>query len=207
MTAAKTWTLHVGRQLRRRRRRRMVSIPRSRTLFHNGVTAGCSAGNYCPGSSVTRAQMAVFLLKAKLGRAYLPPPATGNGFRRRPGRRLRRRLDRGSRRQRDRRRLRGRDLLPGQPGDAGADGGLPAEGETRQRLRAATGRGPLRRRAAFEPLRAVDRAARSARASPPAAAAGTTVPRAEHPRTDGGVFDQMFGLKLDGRFGQESKLR
>ena len=31
------------------------------TLFHNGVTAGCTGGNYCPDASVTRAQMAVFL--------------------------------------------------------------------------------------------------------------------------------------------------
>ncbi|MEX1245671.1 MAG: PQQ-dependent sugar dehydrogenase [Thermoanaerobaculia bacterium] len=38
-----------------------------------GVTVGCGGGNYCPGASVTRAQMAVFLLKTFLGSAYVPP--------------------------------------------------------------------------------------------------------------------------------------
>jgi hypothetical protein len=42
-----------------------------------GVTGGCGGGNYCPESPVTRAQMAVFLLKALLGSAYAPPPAAG----------------------------------------------------------------------------------------------------------------------------------
>ena len=50
------------------------------TVARNGVTAGCGGGNYCPGDSVTRAQMAVFLLKSKLGAAHVPPPATGNVF-------------------------------------------------------------------------------------------------------------------------------
>src|SRR5262249_43940728 len=34
-------------------------------LFAEGVTTGCGNGDYCPGSSISRAQMAVFLLKAK----------------------------------------------------------------------------------------------------------------------------------------------
>ncbi len=42
-------------------------------LVRNAITAGCGGGNYCPGSSVTRAQMAVFLLRAKDGPAYTPP--------------------------------------------------------------------------------------------------------------------------------------
>jgi len=50
------------------------------TLFRSGVTAGCSAGNYCRDDAVTRAQMAVFLLKAKLGASYTPPPCTGDVF-------------------------------------------------------------------------------------------------------------------------------
>ncbi len=49
-------------------------------LFRSGVTAGCTPGNYCRDDAVTRAQMAVFLLKAKLGAAYLPPPCTGTVF-------------------------------------------------------------------------------------------------------------------------------
>jgi hypothetical protein len=32
---------------------------------------------YCPENPVTRAQMAVFLLKAKHGSSYMPPAATG----------------------------------------------------------------------------------------------------------------------------------
>jgi hypothetical protein len=41
------------------------------------ITAGCGGGNFCPAAAVTRAQMAVLLLRALLGADYLPPPATG----------------------------------------------------------------------------------------------------------------------------------
>ena len=34
----------------------------------------------CPSATVTRAQMAVFLLKASLGSAYAPPACTGTVF-------------------------------------------------------------------------------------------------------------------------------
>jgi len=47
------------------------------SVFRHGITAGCGGGNYCPASPVTRAQMAVFLLKAEHGSAYLPPACTG----------------------------------------------------------------------------------------------------------------------------------
>jgi predicted outer membrane repeat protein len=48
-------------------------------LYASGITGGCSASplNYCPDSTVTRAQMAVFLLVAEHGTGYTPPPATG----------------------------------------------------------------------------------------------------------------------------------
>ena len=46
-------------------------------LAAEGVTAGCGGGNFCPGTAVTRDQMAVFLLKAKYGTGYVPPVATG----------------------------------------------------------------------------------------------------------------------------------
>jgi len=46
-------------------------------LSHEGITGGCGGGNYCPGSAVTRAQMAVFLLKGEHGSSYVPPPCTG----------------------------------------------------------------------------------------------------------------------------------
>jgi len=46
-------------------------------LFLDGITAGCGNNNYCPNATVTRDQMAVFLLRAKHGAGYSPPPATG----------------------------------------------------------------------------------------------------------------------------------
>jgi choice-of-anchor B domain-containing protein len=57
-------------------------------LFHDhvvavaraAVTAGCGPGIYCPAGAVTRAQMAVFLLKGKYGASHVPPPATGTLF-------------------------------------------------------------------------------------------------------------------------------
>jgi len=42
-------------------------------LAASGVTAGCGGGKYCPADPVTRAQMAVFLLRTKEGLTYLPP--------------------------------------------------------------------------------------------------------------------------------------
>jgi hypothetical protein len=49
-------------------------------LAGNQITAGCGNGNYCTGASVTRAQMAVFMLRGKSGLCYTPPPATGTVF-------------------------------------------------------------------------------------------------------------------------------
>jgi copper-binding protein NosD len=48
-------------------------------LAREGITSGCSVSppQYCPGAGVTRGQMAVFLLRAKHGAGYDPPPATG----------------------------------------------------------------------------------------------------------------------------------
>jgi len=72
----KTWTLHVGESF--------TDVPTSQlfyryieNIFHNGITGGCGAGIYCPTSSVTRAQMAAFLLKAEHGALYTPPPCIG----------------------------------------------------------------------------------------------------------------------------------
>ncbi len=45
-----------------------------------GVTGGCGNGNFCPGGTVTREQMAIFLLRAKEGAAYTPPACTGAVF-------------------------------------------------------------------------------------------------------------------------------
>lgn len=50
-------------------------------LRSDGITGGCGTNLYCPNSPVTRAQMAVFLLKSKYGNAYLPPAVgAGTGF-------------------------------------------------------------------------------------------------------------------------------
>jgi hypothetical protein len=47
-------------------------------LAAENVTAGCGGGNYCPDAAVTRAQMAVFLLKIEHGSGYAPPACTGD---------------------------------------------------------------------------------------------------------------------------------
>ena len=48
-------------------------------LYNDGITTGCWKNplRYCPSSPVTRAQMAIFLLRAKHGSNYKPPAATG----------------------------------------------------------------------------------------------------------------------------------
>ena len=68
----KTWTLHIGESF--------PDVPTDHqfyafieNLFHNGVTTGCAGGGYCLTDPVTRAQMAVFLLKSKFGSAHIPP--------------------------------------------------------------------------------------------------------------------------------------
>jgi peptidyl-Asp metalloendopeptidase len=38
----------------------------------DGITSGCTATTYCPESSVTRAQMAVFVLRSRCGAGYVP---------------------------------------------------------------------------------------------------------------------------------------
>jgi hypothetical protein len=46
-------------------------------LAARDVTSGCAPGLYCPGGSVTREQMAVFVLRTHDGPSYVPPPCTG----------------------------------------------------------------------------------------------------------------------------------
>jgi len=46
-------------------------------LSMDGVTSGCGPTHYCPGSLTTRAEMAVFLLRAKYGMDYAPPTPVG----------------------------------------------------------------------------------------------------------------------------------
>ena len=51
-------------------------------LYNDGITTGCAASplRFCPGNDVSRAEMAVFLLRAKHGRSYNPPAGTGSLF-------------------------------------------------------------------------------------------------------------------------------
>jgi hypothetical protein len=42
-------------------------------LASEGIATGCMAGSYCPEAPVTRAQMAVFLLRSRYGASYIPP--------------------------------------------------------------------------------------------------------------------------------------
>jgi subtilisin family serine protease len=49
-------------------------------LAAEGITLGCGGGRYCPEGPVTRAEMALFLLRSKYGGNYQPPPATGTRF-------------------------------------------------------------------------------------------------------------------------------
>jgi hypothetical protein len=51
-----------------------------KALASLGITNGCGGGNYCPEQSVTRDQMAVFLLRAEHGGVYIPPAGTGTLF-------------------------------------------------------------------------------------------------------------------------------
>jgi YVTN family beta-propeller protein len=49
-------------------------------LYDEGLTSGYPDGTYRPQNQVTRAEMAVFLLKAKYGSSYTPPPVSGGSF-------------------------------------------------------------------------------------------------------------------------------
>jgi parallel beta-helix repeat protein len=53
-------------------------------IYEAGITGGCSVSpvlNYCPGQTVTRAQMAIFLLRGIHGSSYAPPAVGANtGF-------------------------------------------------------------------------------------------------------------------------------
>jgi CSLREA domain-containing protein len=76
--ATRSWLLHVGGSFEdvggQSPFLRFVE-----TLLHRGVTAGCGAGHYCPGSSTTRQEMAVFVLTALEGIGYRPLPCAA-GF-------------------------------------------------------------------------------------------------------------------------------
>jgi hypothetical protein len=50
-------------------------------LAAEGITGGCGPSLYCPNATVTRAQMAIFLLRGEHGSGYTPPDVgTSTGF-------------------------------------------------------------------------------------------------------------------------------
>ena len=51
-----------------------------RQLKEEQITKGCGVGLYCPHDPVSRAQMAIFLLRIEHGADYQPPDATGTVF-------------------------------------------------------------------------------------------------------------------------------
>jgi len=67
------WSVHVGGSF--------SDVPSSQafylfveSLWHRGVTAGCGPGQFCPGDTVTRGQMAAFIARAEVGgEANIPP--------------------------------------------------------------------------------------------------------------------------------------
>jgi len=57
-----------------------IFYPFVTTLVRNEITVGTGGGNYGVNQSTLRQQMAVFLLKAKYGICYVPPPCTVPAF-------------------------------------------------------------------------------------------------------------------------------
>ncbi|MEP0773799.1 MAG: S8 family serine peptidase [Acidobacteriota bacterium] len=76
--ASKAWTIHIGGSF--------GDVPPERwgyrfieTILHHRVTSGCGGGNFCPASTVSRWQMAVFLARL-LHPGPLPPSGTVPGL-------------------------------------------------------------------------------------------------------------------------------
>ena len=156
------------------------------TVFRNGITAGCGGGNYCPGAAVTRAQMAVFLLKAEHGSDYTPPPCTGHfadvdcpsAFADWIEQLAAENITAGC--------GDGTNYCPGDPVTRAADGRLPAQDGARRGLPSAL------LRAAFStclplPLRRLDRAARRRKHHRRMRRRQLLPVESEHARADGGV--------------------
>ncbi len=69
---AKTWALHVGGSF--------TDVPATNpfyrkieTLLHEGITAGCTATEYCPSETVNRGQMSLFVARAMTGHPVAIP--------------------------------------------------------------------------------------------------------------------------------------
>jgi hypothetical protein len=78
---SKTWKIHLGGSFADVGSSHWAG-PFIERVYHFGITAGCSAVpfNYCPTSSITRAEMAVMLIAGRHGLGYTPPAATGTVF-------------------------------------------------------------------------------------------------------------------------------
>jgi hypothetical protein len=75
LAAPKTWKLHLGDSF--------TDVPRSElfykkieTIFHNGITVGCTPTEYCPTDKVPRSQMAIFIARGVAHGAGLPTSGT-----------------------------------------------------------------------------------------------------------------------------------
>ena len=138
-----------------------IFYPFVTTLVRNEITVGVGGGLYGIDQNTLRQQMAVFLLKARFGICYTPPPCTVPAFPDVPCSSLfapwiNALVARGHHR-----RLRRRQLLSHQPRQPPADGGLPPEGLRRQRLHPARLHGgDIHGRAVLAPLRYLDLRAR-----------------------------------------------
>ncbi len=127
-------------------------------LVSNGITAGVGGGIYGVTQDTLRQQMAVFLLKAKYGLCYTPPPCTTQVFDDVPcslvfapwiNELVAEGFDEWLRYR--------QHLLPGEPGPPPADGRPPASDPARHRLHASRlHRRDLHRRPLLEQLRPVD---------------------------------------------------
>jgi len=55
------------------------AAPQIEQLYHDGITTGCAANplRFCPAELLARAEMAVFLVRARHGASFTPPAATG----------------------------------------------------------------------------------------------------------------------------------
>jgi hypothetical protein len=78
-TDTRTWRVHLGNSF--------TDVPSTsgfyrfiETLLHTAVTGGCAPDQYCPGSSTTRQEMAAFVLVAKEGPGFSPPPCVAPPF-------------------------------------------------------------------------------------------------------------------------------
>jgi hypothetical protein len=56
------------------------AYPYIESVLHFGIDAGCGGLRYCPGTPLTRAQVASWLLKAEHGAGYTPPACTADPF-------------------------------------------------------------------------------------------------------------------------------